>query len=111
MDDIRKLFHEAADDGDAIDRDGFQRLVEDPTVQLNLSKLGVDLEPHTVPGLFSIFDFHGEGKINIDEFTFGIERLHGQARSIDLVRLMHQHNRLEKKINAISNKVWPDRKN
>eukprot|EP00746_Dinoflagellata_sp_MGD_P118721 gnl/MRDRNA2_/MRDRNA2_54825_c0_seq2.p1 gnl/MRDRNA2_/MRDRNA2_54825_c0~~gnl/MRDRNA2_/MRDRNA2_54825_c0_seq2.p1 ORF type:complete len:147 (+),score=19.56 gnl/MRDRNA2_/MRDRNA2_54825_c0_seq2:95-535(+) len=40
-------------------------------------------------GLFTLLDFDRSGAVDIDEFIFGIARLKGYAKSLDLARLVH----------------------
>merc|ERR1712085_233238 len=56
----------------------------------------------TGSGLFELLDFDGDGRLQIDEFAYGLLQLHGNARSIDMVRLKHDALKLAEQLEDIS---------
>eukprot|EP00928_Gymnodinium_smaydae_P015158 TRINITY_DN15556_c0_g1_i2.p1 TRINITY_DN15556_c0_g1~~TRINITY_DN15556_c0_g1_i2.p1 ORF type:complete len:557 (-),score=74.73 TRINITY_DN15556_c0_g1_i2:348-1988(-) len=82
---IKRLFEHLDVSGDGeITLDEFEELCQVPKLQFWLSRL--DLEYHDLLGLFQLLD-DGDGSISLDEFTRGIFRLKGHAKSIDVWRM------------------------
>jgi len=86
-------FFEAADTS----KDGFltlaefQTILEEDGVKTWMSIMEVDV--HDTEHLFNILD-SGDGLVSPEEFVQGILRLKGQARSQDVLRIMHCCERL-----------------
>merc|ERR1712129_643400 len=70
----------------------FCEVLKDVQVQHCFRKLGLDVKEGSAKLLFALFDMQHTGKINLDDFAEGIQRVHGSARSIDVVQLL-QSNR------------------
>lgn len=49
----------------------------------------------------------GDQKVSMEEFVKGALRLKGQARSRDVVAMMHDFNKLSKKIDAMHTELQP----
>merc|ERR1712232_671951 len=62
-------------------------MLNTPTIKHYLSIL--DLDVHDAEGLFHLLD-DGDGQVTLAEFVSGVERMKGQARSADMVALLHQ---------------------
>lgn len=91
---IQKAIHvfETADceNPGELDADEFQRHLNDPAIRKYFSQLGIDVSgAQSASGLFTLLDFDCNGVVDVDEFIFGCERLKGQAKSLDLARLLH----------------------
>mmetsp|Transcript_58652 Transcript_58652/g.137229 ORF Transcript_58652/g.137229 Transcript_58652/m.137229 type:complete len:657 (+) Transcript_58652:32-2002(+) len=87
---LEDIFLEADDDGNGvITRAEMDRAVSNPVVLHYLSIL--EIEVHEVEPLFDLLD-DGDGQVTIKEFCQGIMRLKGQARSLDVISIMHDAN-------------------
>eukprot|EP00440_Ansanella_granifera_P025226 gb/GFBE01027400.1/.p1 GENE.gb/GFBE01027400.1/~~gb/GFBE01027400.1/.p1 ORF type:complete len:595 (+),score=126.85 gb/GFBE01027400.1/:1-1785(+) len=93
---LQRLFKEidASHDG-YISFDEFQHLLDTPKLKFWMSQLEIDY--HDLVGLFELLD-DGDGRLSLQEFSEGISRLKGNARSIDVWRL-------ETKVEALLAKV------
>eukprot|EP00927_Polykrikos_kofoidii_P053906 TRINITY_DN48429_c0_g1_i1.p1 TRINITY_DN48429_c0_g1~~TRINITY_DN48429_c0_g1_i1.p1 ORF type:complete len:598 (-),score=74.44 TRINITY_DN48429_c0_g1_i1:34-1827(-) len=69
--------------------------------QTILHKLDVQLDPHNASNLFRMIDFDGTGLMDADELMSRIDQLHGDARSIDIMRLLHTSKSLHKKVDQL----------
>merc|ERR1711920_757153 len=73
----------------------FQPMLERDDMQLMMSTLDVDTgDLETLWGLLD----DGDGEISAEEFTKGAMRMKGPAKGIDVVALLSNVHRLEKKI-------------
>lgn len=72
-------------DHEDIDLEAFENSMEHIDMQMFLQMHGIDVsEAHE---LFRLLD-HGEnGRINVDEFVYGCQRLKGAAKTMDIVLL------------------------
>lgn len=87
---LEDIFLEADDDGNGvITRAEMDAAVSNPVVLHYLSIL--EIEVHEVEPLFDLLD-DGDGQVTIKEFCQGIMRLKGQARSLDVISIMHDAN-------------------
>jgi len=93
---VKELFQKADHQSDGyLDVEEFEDMLQDVRVQHCLGKLGVDAEDvKSANSLFALFDFAENGKVSLDDFAEGIQRVRGTARSIDIVWLMHNHRRI-----------------
>merc|ERR1712032_1660154 len=86
---MRKLgefFREADQSGDGfLDRDEFEAMLRNPKVRMWFS--GLDLQVHEYVGLFNLIDT-GSGVVSFQEFMTGVQRLKGTARSLDLIGIV-----------------------
>eukprot|EP00928_Gymnodinium_smaydae_P001708 TRINITY_DN10614_c0_g3_i1.p1 TRINITY_DN10614_c0_g3~~TRINITY_DN10614_c0_g3_i1.p1 ORF type:complete len:584 (+),score=95.91 TRINITY_DN10614_c0_g3_i1:98-1849(+) len=82
---IQRLFSQLDASGDGLVCFAeFKNMLQLPKLKFWLSRL--DLEYHDLLGLFELLD-DGDGNISLEEFTAGVLRLKGQAKSIDVWRL------------------------
>jgi len=70
---------------------GLQSLVGNQKVEAWLTQL--ELEVHDVNLLFRLLD-NGDGSVSYEEFLDNAIRLKGQARSADVIALLHQGTKL-----------------
>merc|ERR1712125_204138 len=56
-------------------------------------------------GLFHMLDLDGDGLVSMDEFVIALQHLHGNARSIDMVRLRQDAKRMAKQLNELRDSV------
>jgi len=81
----------------------FQAILEEDAVKTWMSIMEVDV--HDAEHLFNILD-NGDGLVTPDEFVQGILRLKGQARSQDVLRIMHCCDKLVQDMAKL--KDWAD---
>mmetsp|Transcript_80311 Transcript_80311/g.184009 ORF Transcript_80311/g.184009 Transcript_80311/m.184009 type:complete len:108 (+) Transcript_80311:328-651(+) len=55
--------------------------------------------------LFFLVDLDGSGTIDIDEFIFGVIRVRGGAKSIDMVSMMYDVHRISNVVHKLSDEV------
>merc|ERR1711920_605943 len=98
---LHMFFEEADKDGSgSLSIDELASIIEIPKVRSWLQVLG--LEFHETQSLFHLLD-DGDGLITVDEFVRGVGILKGQSRSIDVVRIqrevekVHVHMKLLRK--------------
>eukprot|EP00927_Polykrikos_kofoidii_P001948 TRINITY_DN10754_c0_g4_i1.p1 TRINITY_DN10754_c0_g4~~TRINITY_DN10754_c0_g4_i1.p1 ORF type:complete len:665 (+),score=66.80 TRINITY_DN10754_c0_g4_i1:213-2207(+) len=84
-----------------IDEHDFVDLLGEIEFHAILRKLDVLLAQDNARDLFRILDFDGEGLIDVRELMTRIEQFHGQARSIDILRLSHVTSRLQSKVDVM----------
>eukprot|EP00927_Polykrikos_kofoidii_P017489 TRINITY_DN17971_c0_g1_i1.p1 TRINITY_DN17971_c0_g1~~TRINITY_DN17971_c0_g1_i1.p1 ORF type:complete len:701 (-),score=95.32 TRINITY_DN17971_c0_g1_i1:45-2069(-) len=73
--------------------------------QAILRKLDVQLEAGTAESVFTMIDFDGSGSMEIEELMNRLDQLHGGAKSIDILRLMHTSKAIQKKVEALRVKL------
>lgn len=100
-----EVFQNLDESGDGvITKKEFHDAMANPILRKYLSILGIDI--FEVRGLFEIIDGpHGDGQIEMQEFCDGLVRLKGQARSIDMITLLHEGRKTTKKIEALRKTV------
>jgi hypothetical protein len=98
----RRLFEAADTDGSGfLDFLKFQSHLNDARVLALLRKLGVEIYDADLPtarGLFALLDFNHSGYVTVDEFTMGLEQIHGVAKCIDIAKVRLEVMALDKKI-------------
>jgi hypothetical protein len=88
---LRSIFRAVDTSGDGkASLDEFLVVIQNPMVKVWLQLL--ELEVHDASALFRLLD-NGDGEITYDEFITGVMRLKGQARSTDIVSVMHSTDR------------------
>merc|ERR1740121_1163860 len=88
------LFKETDTSGDGfLSWDEFQAVLYDPRVRNWLGSM--DLEVRDVPLLFGLTDANLDGMISGSELVHGFAHLKGAARSIDLMKLERDVEKLE----------------
>jgi len=87
------------------DQATFCEVLRDVRVQHCFRKLGLDVEENSAMMLFALFDVHNTGRIHLDEFAEGIQRVHGSARSIDIVQLLQSNRGLTRQLRELTRVV------
>jgi hypothetical protein len=106
IDEARTLFCKAdVHKTGRLDYDAFTKHVVDPHVQNLLRRLGVDIDTVGPTGLFYLLDFNASGDIELDEFTLGLQQVHGDAKAIDIARVRHDLNILIEGLNYLTELV------
>lgn len=90
-----------ADQSGLISKDEFIRHIDDPQVQAYFASL--ELDSCDALNLFKLLESDDgcEEGIDIEDFVMGCLRLKGQAKSIDMARLMYESKLLSKDINDL----------
>lgn len=100
---------------EAADRDGsgklnaaeFSQQLKDIHMQAWFRKIGVHVESYSAENLFHLLDFDNDGELDLNEFYLAVQRLHGQARSIDIAMLSHDMYNLREDLCALMDFVVP----
>lgn len=97
---LEDLFHAADSSGDGrISEEEFMEVLSDP---LAISFLAVmDLHVTDLHSIFGLLD-DGDGKVTMHEFCGGINKLKGQARSLDIFILKEENQRLHQQCAEIA---------
>ncbi|CAK0889123.1 unnamed protein product [Prorocentrum cordatum] len=74
--------------------------------QTAFTDMGIDVSFQQAKVLFKLFDWDGDGRIDINEFAQGVHHLKGPARSLDVFRhfmkLSKKIEKLEKLLQVIT---------
>lgn len=98
-DEVQYLFNDADEDHNGeLDWKEFEHCLEDERIQNFFKSLGLSLDDESVFALFQLLDFDGNGTVEMDEFVEGCTHVHGNARSLDMVRLRHENKNLQKEM-------------
>jgi Ca2+-binding EF-hand superfamily protein len=97
---LLKIFRKLDTSGDGlISRQEFSHLLESKDIRLLMSTLDVDVRDmdtaRDLDALFKLID-DGDGRISPEEFVNGLQRMKGNARALDLVKLTKITKRIEK---------------
>mmetsp|Transcript_110175 Transcript_110175/g.306357 ORF Transcript_110175/g.306357 Transcript_110175/m.306357 type:complete len:228 (-) Transcript_110175:167-850(-) len=96
---LRDFFEAADTSGDGmLSLSEFETIVRDERIKTYLGTL--ELDAGETKHLFDMLD-DGDHQISIDEFLQGAVRLKGQARSQDVITIMHDCTKLMKKLTNI----------
>eukprot|EP00746_Dinoflagellata_sp_MGD_P145811 gnl/MRDRNA2_/MRDRNA2_78375_c0_seq1.p1 gnl/MRDRNA2_/MRDRNA2_78375_c0~~gnl/MRDRNA2_/MRDRNA2_78375_c0_seq1.p1 ORF type:complete len:649 (-),score=122.99 gnl/MRDRNA2_/MRDRNA2_78375_c0_seq1:262-2019(-) len=97
INDVKKVFEEADDDNSGnLSWSEFQEHIKDERVQAFFRAL--ELDASEAQGLFHLIDVDSDGRVQLNEFVNGCLRLKGQARSLDLVTLLHENKKMHLKL-------------
>eukprot|EP00928_Gymnodinium_smaydae_P038968 TRINITY_DN26742_c0_g2_i1.p1 TRINITY_DN26742_c0_g2~~TRINITY_DN26742_c0_g2_i1.p1 ORF type:complete len:545 (-),score=56.08 TRINITY_DN26742_c0_g2_i1:119-1753(-) len=100
---LSSLFEVLSEGNITFNRRQFQRFSSDIRVQARFGKLGIST--YCMSGLFNLLDFQRNGNVTFDNFSMGIEMLHGSAKSIDLARLRSEVKALAFDIRTVRSSV------
>eukprot|EP00928_Gymnodinium_smaydae_P089561 TRINITY_DN7350_c0_g4_i1.p1 TRINITY_DN7350_c0_g4~~TRINITY_DN7350_c0_g4_i1.p1 ORF type:complete len:640 (+),score=110.64 TRINITY_DN7350_c0_g4_i1:23-1921(+) len=103
-DEVVKLFYELGGD-EWIEQTDFEDRIGDFNVQAKIRKLGLEIEPQAMLGLFDVLDFDKSGLLSQQDFVLGLKMLHGHAKSIDIARLLRDNGRIQKELKDIRKDV------
>jgi len=121
MKDIKAVFEESDKDGDGkMSYEEFKESHKDLRVQTAMKHLGVDLTKVDASKVWELLDFENTGEVDVDSFVAGLQHMHGDAKAIDVARLMHELKatrkmvieevrelaRMEDKIDGLSSQNW-----
>merc|ERR1712232_1050427 len=91
---IDTLFSEIDDnEGGTISIDEFESICHIPHIHKLLKDMGLDITPDTARGFFLMLNFDHDGSLSKDEFTMGISRVSGTAKSIDMAHVMSNYEK------------------
>jgi len=96
---LRAFFNEADQSGDGwLTWDEFEAVVSQERVKTYLSALELDV--NELEDLFTMLD-DGDGRMSCDEFLGGVKRVKGQAKSIDVVRLLYDIQKMAVEVGTL----------
>jgi Ca2+-binding EF-hand superfamily protein len=94
-------------DGDQlITFDEFLLSLEEQEVRDYMAALEVDISD--VKLFFQMMDRDGSGTVDIMEFTSGIRKLRGEAKSVDIHMMIHENKKLFKLVSCLVGTLWAE---
>jgi len=100
---LESIFKAVDTSGDGqLELDELEAILSHPTIRTWLSVL--ELEVHDAKALFRLLD-NGDGAVTYGEFLKGVMRLKGQARSIDVVAIMHSTDQTLQTVKVLQNQM------
>lgn len=94
-------------DGDQlITFDEFLLSLEEQEVRDYMAALEVDISD--VKMFFQMMDRDGSGSVDIMEFTSGIRKLRGEAKSVDIHMMIHENKKLFKLVSCLVGTLWAE---
>lgn len=81
------LFVKVGDEQDTITFEMFQEKINDPAVRNYFTSIGLDV--WDAWSFFKLLDLDEGGSVEADEFLMGCLRLRGQARAVDVGKIIH----------------------
>lgn len=99
---VEAIFHAADNDGSGdVEFDEFQECMKDFRLQACLKNLGIDMQRISAAHLWTLLDTDNSGSVEISEFAAGLQQIHGNARSVDLIRISHEQKTMNKKFSKL----------
>jgi len=96
---LEDFFKEADKSSDGlVDRDEFEQMLQKPNVRLWLRSMGLVVNEYVA--LFNLID-SGSGSISFQEFMDGVQRLKGNARSIDMLGISLEMGRVRQTLSEL----------
>jgi len=96
MDELEQFFMEVDQSEDGlVDRDEFEAMLKRPNVSMWLNSIGLAVNEYVA--LFNLLD-SGSGTISFQEFMDGVQRLKGNARSVDILSISLELGRLKQNV-------------
>jgi len=101
---LARVFEMVDTSGDGkLSEEEFAQVVSNPSVQTWLQV--IDLEISDATALFNLLLNDGAGEVTYDQFLRGIMRLRGQARSMDIISLMHANEKTLKAVELVQDQL------
>jgi len=101
---LKELFAEAdADQSGEISLEEFYLMVDDERAKAYFARLGIS--PHEAITLFHLVDQDGSGAVNVDEFIFGVIRVHGGPKAMDLVSMTYDLQQMSSVVSSMAGQV------
>lgn len=102
MSEVKRIFALADKDGSGhITEEELTEALQNPSAQVLLKKLGVEITPSHAGGLFDIVDFDESGAVYVDEFCEVLKELHGPAKSVEAARILYDTRFIRKQVLTI----------
>jgi len=99
MHQLQEFFFEADQSSDGmVDRYEFEQMLQNPNVRLWLKSMGLAVDEYVA--LFHVID-NGSGAISFQEFLDGVNRLKGNARSVDIFSISLELGRIRQSISEL----------
>mmetsp|Transcript_63196 Transcript_63196/g.150699 ORF Transcript_63196/g.150699 Transcript_63196/m.150699 type:complete len:765 (+) Transcript_63196:150-2444(+) len=103
---VVRLFEEVNPAGcEYIEKGDFIAALSQVRVQSLMNKLGIDVLAHKPEHVFDMFDYDGNGEIEIQEFAAALQQLHGTARSMDLAKLKVQCKSIARDVRSLKKHI------
>jgi len=97
---IRVIFASADTNGSGnMTQKELEQLMEQDDFKQQLECLGI--HPTEAHGLFKLLDDDASGSVSIEEFVSGCLRLKGTAKAVDMITLLFETNKLNRKISSM----------
>lgn len=104
LNEIRKIFSRSdSDNSGSMTQSELERLMEQADFKQQLECLGI--HPTEAHGLFKLLDDDGSGLVSIEEFLSGCIRLKGTAKSVDMITLLFETNKMKRRIEDVRRMV------
>uniref|UniRef100_A0A7S2INN8 EF-hand domain-containing protein n=1 Tax=Zooxanthella nutricula TaxID=1333877 RepID=A0A7S2INN8_9DINO len=99
---VKELWRTLDEEGvGELDLHRFAESLSDVRTQVFFEKMGIEVTTESVEGLFTLLDFNGNGKVDIDELALGIQMLHGSAKGIDVARVSYSTMMVRKQLDEL----------
>eukprot|EP00413_Alexandrium_margalefii_P001167 CAMPEP_0204524404 /NCGR_PEP_ID=MMETSP0661-20131031/7360_1 /ASSEMBLY_ACC=CAM_ASM_000606 /TAXON_ID=109239 /ORGANISM="Alexandrium margalefi, Strain AMGDE01CS-322" /LENGTH=227 /DNA_ID=CAMNT_0051530159 /DNA_START=9 /DNA_END=692 /DNA_ORIENTATION=- len=96
---IRDFLKKTDSDGSGtISKTEFEEHLGDKRFQAQLNML--DLEPVEAQGVFRILNVNDTDEVEIEEFIYGLMRLKGNAKAVDVVTMLYESKRIDRRLLA-----------
>jgi len=100
---VKKIFEEAdCDMNGRISREEFDKECDRCDVIAYLESIGIDMMVTTPAQIFNVFDFDNTGWIDLEAFASGLQKIHGPARSLDIIHLSNACQDIRKAVVKLS---------
>jgi len=102
---LKKVFEVADESGDGVlSEEEFNHAIESTSVKQYMQAL--ELELHEGHALYQLLD-NGKGELHIDDFIKGVSKLKGQARSIDVIAIQMDGQKILKQVAELRTMIKP----
>eukprot|EP00928_Gymnodinium_smaydae_P031908 TRINITY_DN23264_c0_g2_i1.p1 TRINITY_DN23264_c0_g2~~TRINITY_DN23264_c0_g2_i1.p1 ORF type:complete len:598 (+),score=57.58 TRINITY_DN23264_c0_g2_i1:71-1795(+) len=105
MDEMSSVYDVMRGDSDEVTKSQFENGMMDFGIQARMKKLGVDADSYAIIGLFDLLDFDRSGSLKFEEFVLGVKMLHGNAKSIDIAKLLYDNIVIKDDLRQIISKL------
>merc|ERR1712187_788327 len=87
-----------------ISREEFLKMIHKDELRIPLEELGISTGE--AEGLFTLLDADDSGTIDVDEFVNGCIRVTGGPKAVDLVTVLFEFRKLQKKVRDVQRHIW-----
>lgn len=102
LQEVKEIFDTFDGDKDGVlDKEEFTDHLQDHKMRAWFRKIGVHVESYSAQGMFSLLDYDGDGKVDLDEFAMALHQVHGPARSIDVAKINREQHVLRNDVREL----------